>query len=358
MVIVASVALATMVSNDLVMPALWRTGLLRADRHNPVGDLLLWVRRASIIVLAAAAYAYYRVTSDTGNLAAFGLLAFAAVAQFAPALLGGLYWRGASRQGVYAGLSAGFAIWVYTLLLPTLTRAGWLGSEWLYVGPLGLSWLRPEQLFGLSGWDAITHGTFWSLLFNVGAFMVVSARYRPSFEDRIRATPFLDPYASRPIADDGWRGNVRTADLLASLPCRVFAVQVDTRHLPEYVASDPDLYRLAFWRLLEEIDAHLEREHQPGMLMVDMRSDMHSSVQDRRLIDAYREWISSRMGRTRLVELPWFGFSAFYAGLQLADFAAYLMDFTSNELERDTRDRPLYEISARIRDRVSLIRIP
>jgi uncharacterized membrane protein len=137
------------------------------------------------------------------------------VAQFAPALLGGLYWRGASRQGVYAGLSAGFAIWVYTLLLPTLTRAGWLGSEWLFAGPLGLGWLRPEQLFGLTGWDAITHGTFWSLLFNVGAFMVVSARYRPSFEDRIRATPFLDPYASRPIADDGWRGNVRTADLLA-----------------------------------------------------------------------------------------------------------------------------------------------
>ncbi len=148
------------------------------------------------------------------------------------------------------------------------------------------------------------------------------------------------------------------ADHDTLLPCRVFAVQVDTRHLPEYVASDPDLYRLAFWRLLEEIDAHLEREHQPGMLMVDMRSDMHSSVQDRRLIDAYREWINSRMGRTRLVELPWFGFSAFYAGLQLADFAAYLMDFTSNELERDTRDRPLYEISARIRDRVSLIRIP
>ena len=236
MVIVASVALATMVSNDLVMPALWRTGLLRADRHNPVGDLLLWVRRASIIVLAAAAYAYYRVTSDTGNLAAFGLLAFAAVAQFAPALLGGLYWRGASRQGVYAGLSAGFAIWVYTLLLPTLTRAGWLGSEWLYVGPLGLSWLRPEQLFGLSGWDAITHGTFWSLLFNVGAFMVVSARYRPSFEDRIRATPFLDPYASRPIADDGWRGNVRTADLLA-LASRFLGEREARRNFRDFLTS-------------------------------------------------------------------------------------------------------------------------
>jgi hypothetical protein len=89
-----------------------------------------------------------------------------------------------------------------------------------------------------------------------------------------------------------------------------------------------------------------------------MRSDMHSSVQDRRLLDAYREWIGSRLGRTRLIELPWFGFSAFYAGLQLADFAAYLVDFASNEMDRDVRDRPLHDIGARIRERVSLIRIP
>ncbi len=236
MVIVASVALATMISNDLVMPALWRTGLLRADRHNPVGDLLLWVRRLSIIVLAAVAYAYYRVAGNTGNLAAFGLLAFAAVAQFAPALIGGLYWRGASRAGVYAGLSVGFALWLYTLLLPTLSRAGWLGEAWLQQGPLGLGWLRPEQLFGVSGWDAITHGTFWSLLFNIGALMVVSARYRPSFEDRIRATPFLDPYASRSVADNGWRGNVRAGDLLA-LAGRVLGVREARRGFEEHLAS-------------------------------------------------------------------------------------------------------------------------
>lgn len=147
--------------------------------------------------------------------------------------------------------------------------------------------------------------------------------------------------------------------LLQVLPCRILAVQVDTRDLPEYVASDSDLYRLAFWRLLEEIDAELERVRDSGMLMVDMRSDMHSSVQDRRLIDAYRDWIASRKGSTRLIELPWFGFSAFYAGLQLADFAAYLVDFESNESVGNTRDQPLHEIYQRfIAQKVSLIRIP
>jgi len=147
--------------------------------------------------------------------------------------------------------------------------------------------------------------------------------------------------------------------LLNELPCHILAVQVDTRDLPEYVASDTDLYRLAFWRLLEAIDIQLERMHDSGMLMVDMRSDMHSSVQDRRLIDAYRDWVGSRMGLTRLIELPWFGFSAFYAGLQLADFTAYLVDFVSNESIRVTRDQPVHDVYRRlIVEKVSLIRIP
>lgn len=162
--------------------------------------------------------------------------------------------------------------------------------------------------------------------------------------------------------DQSWEWRMQAfldvANLLASLPCRVFAVQVDTRDLPDYVRTDTDLYRLAFWRLLEEVDGELERADQPGMLMVDMRSDMHSSVQDRRLIDAYREWIGSRMGVTRLVELPWFGFSAFYAGLQLADFVAYLVDFVSNEIRRDERSRSLFDAYAIIRSKVTLTRIP
>src|SRR3546814_18422654 len=88
-----------------------------------------------------------------------------------------------------------------------LTRAGWFAPEWLQTGPFGFSWLRPEALFGVIGWDAITHGTFWSLLLNIGTFLVVSARYRPSFDERMRATPFLDPYERRPpLASASWQG--------------------------------------------------------------------------------------------------------------------------------------------------------
>src|SRR5690606_27137984 len=114
MVIVASIALATMVSNDLVMPVLLR----REGGRAAAADRVLWIRRLAILLLALVAYAYYRSSSDDSTLASYGLMAFAAVAQFAPGVIGGLYWRGASRKGVEAGMVLGFATWMYTLLLP------------------------------------------------------------------------------------------------------------------------------------------------------------------------------------------------------------------------------------------------
>ena len=215
MVIVASVALATMVSNDLIMPPLLARGW--AQRHGGnVASTVLWIRRFAIIGFAALAYGYYRVSGTDTTLAAYGLMSFAAVAQFAPALIGGLYWRGASRQGVEAGLLLGFSMWMYTLLLPTLTDAGWFHHGWVERGPFDIAWLRPRQLFGLLGWDPLTHGTFWSLLLNTGALFLVSARWRPGFDERLRIAPFLDPYAtSRETVGGGVSySGVQVGDLL------------------------------------------------------------------------------------------------------------------------------------------------
>ncbi|MEI2795237.1 PAS domain-containing hybrid sensor histidine kinase/response regulator [Pseudoxanthomonas sp. F11] len=214
MVIVASIALATMVSNDLIMPVLLRRGWAEHHAEADVASRVLWIRRVAILLLALTAYSYYRSSSNDSTLASYGLIAFAAVAQFAPGLIGGLYWRGASRRGVEAGMVLGFATWIYTLLLPTMTQAGWFGMAWLHDGPFGIHWLRPQQLFGLSGWDTLTHGTFWSLLVNTGTMMIVSARSRPGVDERLRAAPFLDPYAQRPALVAGeWPGSVRVGDL-------------------------------------------------------------------------------------------------------------------------------------------------
>jgi PAS domain S-box-containing protein len=216
MVIVASIALATMVSNDLVMPVLLRRGWGERHAAADVASLVLWVRRSTILLLSLCAWGYYRWVGEGATLAAYGVMAFAAVAQFAPGLIGGLYWRGASRRGVELGLLVGFATWVYTLLLPALSEAGMFGGGWMQSGPLGQQWLRPQQLFGLSGWDSLTHGTFWSLLLNSAVMMLVSARWRPSVVERLRIAPFLDPYAERqPHSPGEWPGTVSLGDLQA-----------------------------------------------------------------------------------------------------------------------------------------------
>ena len=232
MVIVSSVALSTMVSNDIVMPLLLRTGLLRHD--DAIDRRVLWVRRATIVCIAMLAYAYHRGAIGSDSLARHGLLAFAAVAQFAPALIGGLYWRGASRIGAFAGLLVGASLWAYTLLLPELARGGWFGTGWIDAGPFGIGILRPHQLFGMQGWDALTHGVFWSLLINVGTFVFVSMRYRPRLQEQLLASPFLDPYAQRqPLGPGGGAWNVRAGELLA-LAERILGERHAQRAFAEY----------------------------------------------------------------------------------------------------------------------------
>jgi signal transduction histidine kinase/CheY-like chemotaxis protein len=236
MVIVETVALSIMISNDLVMPALLRVRALRLEQRSDLSSLVLVVRRVAIVALAALAYAYYRASAQNVNLASIGLLAFVALAQFAPAIVSGLYWRGASRIGVGTALVAGFAVWAYTLLLPSIADAGWIGSNWIEQGPFGIATLRPRALFNLQGWDAITHGTFWSLLANVGCLVFLSLRFRPGVDERLRASGFLDPYADKLAASGDWRGRIHVADLRA-LAGRIIGERGTERAFDEYVAA-------------------------------------------------------------------------------------------------------------------------
>jgi len=236
MVIVASVALATMVSNDLMMPALLRVRALRLEQRADLSSIVLAVRRVVIVLISLLAFAYYRSTTQSQNLAAIGLLSFAAVAQFAPSIVCGLYWRGASRIGVSAGLVVGFAIWIYTLLLPTLVSSQWLPGGWVETGPFGIEWLKPQALFMMSGWDPVTHGAFWSLLANVGCCVFVSLRFRPGVEERLRASAFLDPFALRSSGVGAWRGRVRIADLVA-IAERILGERTASRAFSDYAHS-------------------------------------------------------------------------------------------------------------------------
>src|SRR5438445_3861448 len=146
MVIVECVALSIMVSNDIVVPlVLQRSGASREGKD--FGDFLLRVRRFAIFAIMVMAYLYYRALGNT-QLAAIGLLSFAAIAQLAPSFFGGLFWRRATARGAMAGMLVGFAVWIYTLFLPSFLDTSTAGLMLLQHGPFGIEALRPQALFG------------------------------------------------------------------------------------------------------------------------------------------------------------------------------------------------------------------
>lgn len=202
MLLVSSVALSIMLSNDLIMPALWRTNLLsRHDKRLPL--VLKFTRRVCILAVMLLGFLFFHFFNDIDQLSVFGLLAFSAVAQFSPALIGGLYWRGGSKQGVYAGLLAGFGMWAYTLLLPTVLRSlpaeySHFTESFLNFGPMGINWLRPEALLGFESFAALTHGVVWALGLNIILYIWISRIFRPSVAEQIQAESFFY-YETKPL---------------------------------------------------------------------------------------------------------------------------------------------------------------
>lgn len=189
MVVVSTIALSTMLSNEVITPLfLRRRPAELAAGGADLARLIKRVRRLSIVLLLLLAYLYTRFFAAEGTLASMGLLSFAAVLQFAPALVGGLFWKRATHRGVVWGLAAGFAVWMYTLLLPTLAGSQ---SGWVLYGPGGVEWLRPQALFGLTGFDSVTHGTVISLLVNVLGFVLGSWLNTPGLRDHLHALRFL-----------------------------------------------------------------------------------------------------------------------------------------------------------------------
>ena len=188
MVIVASVALAIMVSNDLIIPIFVRRLLrAKASENDDWSSLILNIRRASIFVILFAAFLYYRESTNNARLASIGLMSFAAIAQFAPAFFGGLIWRGANGRGAALGMSAGIVVWGYTLLLPSLAAPD---TSILVNGPFGIEALKPYSLFGTEA-EPLNHGVMWSLSINL-LFLVLGSLSRAAVPlERIQASVFI-----------------------------------------------------------------------------------------------------------------------------------------------------------------------
>lgn len=174
MVIVSSIALSITLSNNLFVPLVVNAELLQSKGTPALPRRLIGIRRLSIAVIILLAFAYYRIIGETYSLVSIGLISFLAVAQFAPALVGGLYWRLGNKKGALAGLITGFVIWAFTLPLPTLIEAGLLSGDVMEEGFLGLASLRPYSLFGTEGMSQFSHAAFWSLGLNTLVYITVS----------------------------------------------------------------------------------------------------------------------------------------------------------------------------------------
>src|ERR1700675_3234596 len=216
LVIVECVALSIMVSNDIVVPLVLQRGPESPAGQKDFGNFLLKVRRIAIFAIMVMAYFYYRALGNT-QLAAIGLLSFAAIAQLAPAFFGGLFWRGRTARGAMGGMLVGVAVWIYTLFLPSFLDGSTAGLLLLQHGPFGIEALRPQALFG-ADLPPLLHGVLWSLSLNLLTYIALSLAREPSSIERLQADLFV-PHALAPIAPTfrRWRTMVTVQDIQSTV---------------------------------------------------------------------------------------------------------------------------------------------
>ena len=187
MVIVATIVLSTMVTTEIVNPLLLHYNSFVNQQKTQLSSVLLNIRRVAIALLLLLALLFERVIDQQNHLATIGLLSFVLLSQLAPLVLGALYWRKSTTKAALISLIVGSAIWLYTLLLPSLLP----NSAWINSGLWGLTWLRPYGLFGLTSLDHISHGLFFSLLANSGCFIIISLLSHRSVSEKLQAELFI-----------------------------------------------------------------------------------------------------------------------------------------------------------------------
>ena len=186
MILISSMTMAIMISNHIFLPVVdW------FPNQDVSENRLLQFRWLAVTGFIILGYFFERLVGEALRLADIGMLSFVAVLQLAPALIGGLFWRGGSKRGAYCGLTAGTLIWVYTMLLPSFANAGWVTPHFLERGPFDLQFLSPQSLFGISFMDSVTHTVFWSLTFNVGLYVLGSLGWETSEEGQSQAAAFI-----------------------------------------------------------------------------------------------------------------------------------------------------------------------
>jgi PAS domain S-box-containing protein len=192
MVIVESLALSTMVMNNLVMPAIFRFNEMKG-----FPAIILNLKRVIILGCVFLGYFFAVSIGEFYTLVDIGLKSFEAVTIFAPSIILGLYWKKGNRNGAAAGIVAGFVIWFYSLLVPALVKAGVVDSTGIFGYLMNSRLLNPVALFGVEGLDKWTHSLFWGLSFNLLLYVGLSLFSGQKGEEERQALLFVESYSPR-----------------------------------------------------------------------------------------------------------------------------------------------------------------
>ncbi|WP_017430259.1 sensor histidine kinase [Vreelandella jeotgali] len=304
MMIVETIALSTMVSNQLIMPLLLRFNLLHLSGSGELAAWLLGIRRVAIVLILLLGYVYHALIGDAYSLVTIGLVAFVGAAQFAPAMLIGLYWRGATRTGALIGLLAGFAVWLYTLLIPGFAQSGWIDMSLIREGPWGIGWLTPYALFGLDGWDIYTHALLWSLVANIGLLVGLSLFSRPSELEQTQAALFTEALHPNLPSASLWHGQTTRGEL-GELLNRYLGEGASRRVLgstTETAAAEPAAHQPASHQLITRAEQELAGSLGNASARVLINSVVRGEALDRESILSLLDTTSQTLEYNRRLE--------------------------------------------------------
>ena len=214
MVVVATLALSTMLSNNLIIPYGFLTKFSKGESKENA-ESIKYIRRFAIFSLIIVAYFFYRSFTLNRSLVSIGLISFVIIAQLAPGFFGGLIWRRGSAKGAIFGIIVGLVISVYTLVIPFTIDSQLLSTSIINEGLFGLEFLKPYQLFGLNLFEPVPHAFFWSLFFNIATYALISVNIVGKYRERNFAEMFVDSSKYASLHEDAyvWKGEAYVKDI-------------------------------------------------------------------------------------------------------------------------------------------------
>ncbi|BCY29121.1 ATP-binding protein [Flavobacterium okayamense] len=245
MIVVSSISLSTMLSNNLLIPYTF-LGKLKEEEQIVNNKRIVIIRKIGIFVLIILAYFIYRFFVLDFNLVSIGLVSFVIIAQLAPAFFGALFWRRGSRLGAIFGIIMGFLVCIYTLLIPYAFGNLDVKSDFITNGLFNIEILKPFAFLGLDYLNPVPHAFFWSMLFNTLTYFAVSVSFKGNYRERNYAEMYvdIDKYINNHENAFVWKGTAYKSDI--------------EKILVKFLGVDRTIRALNIFNVKYNVDSNLE----------------------------------------------------------------------------------------------------